>query len=134
MLKENALKAVLLSWRNGFYLCERIFPMADKLQRCALAFQKLIDTQYEIINMIKMQIPRSLKYEVYYLNIITWVCLATIRNLRFSCVSFGWRIFFLLTSLYKCIKVCYNILCQTNLNKYLRVFFTFFLIYFIYRV
>ena len=23
--------------------------MADKLQRCALAFQKLIDTQYEII-------------------------------------------------------------------------------------
>ena len=49
MPKENALKAVLLSWWNGFYLCERIFTMADKLQRCALAFQKLIDTQYEII-------------------------------------------------------------------------------------
>lgn len=49
MPKENALKAVLLYWWNGFCLCERIFTMADKLQRCALAFQKLIDTQYEII-------------------------------------------------------------------------------------
>ena len=49
MLKENALKAVLLSWWNGFYLYERIFTMTDKLQRCALSFRKLIDTQYEII-------------------------------------------------------------------------------------
>ncbi len=49
MPKENALKVVLLSWWNGFYLCERVFTMVDKLQRCALAFQKLIDTQYEII-------------------------------------------------------------------------------------
>lgn len=48
MPKENALKAVLLSWWNGFYFCERVITMADKLQRCALAFQKLIDTQYEI--------------------------------------------------------------------------------------
>jgi len=46
MPKENALKAVLLSWRNGFYLCERIFTMADKLQRCASfdAYQKSIVT------------------------------------------------------------------------------------------
>ena len=49
MLKENALKAVLLSWWNGFYVYEGDFAMGDKLQRCALAFQRLIDTQYEFI-------------------------------------------------------------------------------------